>query len=368
MARSTAIHDRVAEAILDAAADLLARGGEPPTMNEVAAAAGVGRATLYRHFPTREQLLQALSITVRDATATRLAEADLDAVPVTEAIARVARVVAAGGSKYAALISRFGVSDYGGDAEQQIGTLLRALLQRGLDDGTFRADLTVEELLFLLGQLLQAAARMTAEHVAGVEKAAALVTSVFLHGTERRQDATADDRADLPTVAGSPATHGGSGPGRSCCPGAHRIRRRNAREVEMRRGLRRGQRDRARARRRLRLAWLAVTRPAAPAAVDEQAVNGIWHAVQGRTHGWQAAERLPPFLIVKADLEHHAPAVRMPRPVDGAVRQRGLDQCRVVLLLPPESRKLTVQDLDRPPFSHQVDGTTCSWIPASYRG
>jgi hypothetical protein len=28
----------------------------------------------------------------------------------------------------------------------------------------------------------------------GVEKAAALITSVFLHGTARRKDATADDR------------------------------------------------------------------------------------------------------------------------------------------------------------------------------
>ena len=51
MARNTAIHDRVAEVILDAAADLLAGGGEPPSMAEVAAAAGVARATLYRHFP-----------------------------------------------------------------------------------------------------------------------------------------------------------------------------------------------------------------------------------------------------------------------------------------------------------------------------
>jgi TetR/AcrR family transcriptional repressor of mexCD-oprJ operon len=185
MARSAAIHDRVAETILDVAADLLAVGGEPPSMADIAQAAGVGRATLYRHFPTREQLLLALSASARDATAARLAEADLDAVPVTEAIARVARVVAAGGSKYAALISRFGALGFAGDAEQQIDAQLRALLQRGLDDGTFRGDLTLTELLFLFGQLLQAAARMTAEGQAGVEKAAALVTTVFLQGTQR---------------------------------------------------------------------------------------------------------------------------------------------------------------------------------------
>jgi hypothetical protein len=64
----------------------------------------------------------------------------------------------------------------------QIGTLL----QRGPDNGTFRSDATAGELQFLLGQLLEAAARMTAEHQAGVEKAAALVTSVFLYGTQNR--------------------------------------------------------------------------------------------------------------------------------------------------------------------------------------
>jgi hypothetical protein len=80
---------------------------------------------------------------------------------VPEAIARVARVIAAGASKYAALISRFGMSGYDGDAEQQIGTMI--------------------------GQLLQGAARMTAERRAGVEKAAALVTTVFLQGTQSRQ-------------------------------------------------------------------------------------------------------------------------------------------------------------------------------------
>jgi TetR/AcrR family transcriptional regulator, mexCD-oprJ operon repressor len=180
--RSPAISGRIAEAILDSAADLLARRGEPPSLTDVAAAAGVARATVYRHFPTRERLLEALTTAARDATAARLAEADLDAVPVTEAIARIARVIASGGSKYAAVAARFGASDYTGDAEQQIGTMIHAVLRRGIDDGTLRTDLTTDELGSLLGSLLQAAARMTAEHQAGVEKAAALATSVFLHG------------------------------------------------------------------------------------------------------------------------------------------------------------------------------------------
>jgi hypothetical protein len=87
----------------------------------------------------------------------------------------------------------------------------------------------------------------------------------------------------------------------------------------MRHRLRLRQRDGARVRRRLRLARLAVPRSAAPAALDKQAVNGIRHAVQGCADGRQAAEPLPSLLIVKADLEHHAPAVRMPRPVDSAL-------------------------------------------------
>jgi TetR/AcrR family transcriptional repressor of mexCD-oprJ operon len=204
--RSTAIHDRVAEAILDAAAGLLAKRGEPPSMSDVAEAAGMARATLYRYFPTREQLLQALTTAAINATATRLTEAGLDTVPVAEAIARIARVVAAGGSQYAAVIDRFGPDDANA-VEQQLKTLIETLLRRGIDDGTFRDDLSVEELALLLGSLLQAAARMTAQDVAGVEKAAALVTSVFLHGTENREDATAKDRAIRRHAEAEPEEH-----------------------------------------------------------------------------------------------------------------------------------------------------------------
>jgi AcrR family transcriptional regulator len=116
---------------------------------------------LYRYFPTRERLLQALTAAGLNAAATRLAQADLDAVPVPEAIARITRVVAAAGGKYAAVASAF---DPVGAVDQQIGIMIEAVLRRGIDDGTFRGDLTVDELGFVLGYLLQTAGRMPAEH------------------------------------------------------------------------------------------------------------------------------------------------------------------------------------------------------------
>ena len=110
------------------------------------------------------------------------------------------------------------------------------------------------------------------------------------------------------------------------------------------------------ARRGRRPARLPGTRPAAATAVDEQAVDGIRDGIQRRAHDGQATERSPIF-GVEEHLEHHAPPVRMPRPVADPVGQCRLDQGRVMLFLPPEGRNLTVQDLDRPPLGHNRDGT-----------
>jgi len=62
MARSTIRKDaqRSRRAILDAAHELYSNGGEA-SFAEVASAAGVGQATVYRHFENREDLLAALA-------------------------------------------------------------------------------------------------------------------------------------------------------------------------------------------------------------------------------------------------------------------------------------------------------------------
>ena len=54
------LQQRVTAAILDGAARLFAAQGEQASMTDVAAAAGVARATVYRYFPNRQALLETL--------------------------------------------------------------------------------------------------------------------------------------------------------------------------------------------------------------------------------------------------------------------------------------------------------------------
>lgn len=174
-------------------------------MNGVAEKAGVARATLYRYFPSREELLQAVIAAAVEATEARLSEADLNTVPVAEGVARVARVVAAGGSKYSVLVGQLALGTHSSaelpgagltdSVEQKIKSQYEALLRRGVADGTFRTDLAVEDLSVIFGSLLESAARLGAERRAGVEQVAALVTSVFLRGTEHREQTNLAERA-----------------------------------------------------------------------------------------------------------------------------------------------------------------------------
>src|SRR5579862_1296314 len=96
-------HDRTATAILDAAVHLFSEEGGSSNMAEVAAAAGISRATLYRYFPHREALLEALSTYALADAAARLADAGLERAPVEEAIERIVRAIVAVGDHYAVL-------------------------------------------------------------------------------------------------------------------------------------------------------------------------------------------------------------------------------------------------------------------------
>lgn len=64
------------EKVLAAAREAFAEGGESTALEEIARRAGVGIGTLYRHFPNRQALLEALYVNEVDSVCRSAAELD----------------------------------------------------------------------------------------------------------------------------------------------------------------------------------------------------------------------------------------------------------------------------------------------------
>lgn len=192
MATSAALRDRTVRTILDAAAAILAERGGNASMADIAEAAGVGRATVYRYFPTRDALLDALCEAGTAELSRVLGKADLDRIAVPEGLARVARALIGLGSKYAALMPTGALGPLGQQVAdrnkvdpRQLIEPVHALLRRGVAEGVLRDDLTTETLWGMLEGLLDAASERVTEDHTGIEQASADAVSVFLYGTAR---------------------------------------------------------------------------------------------------------------------------------------------------------------------------------------
>ena len=177
--------DRTAAAILDAAAHVLSEQGSGANMAAVAAVAGVSRATLYRYYPDREALLEAMASHALADAAARLADAGLERAPVEEAIERIVRAMVAVGDRYAVIV-REHVKVDPVEAERLLGAPMRAVVLRGIESGLFRQDIDPEVLLELFGGALLAAVKLTERRKLGPEEASAATASIFLDGARAR--------------------------------------------------------------------------------------------------------------------------------------------------------------------------------------
>ncbi|WP_051179354.1 TetR/AcrR family transcriptional regulator [Nocardia concava] len=182
MSRTPALRDHIATLILDKATALFATHGESVSMADIAAAADIGRATLYRYFASRDALLEAMATAALTELRQRLTEARLETVPAPEALARLTRIFLAVGGKYVVL-TRTGAKP--ADRAEIAATVtepVQAVITRGIDAGDLRADLPADALLLLYGSLIETGIPMAAGPGGGVEHAAALIVDMFLHG------------------------------------------------------------------------------------------------------------------------------------------------------------------------------------------
>lgn len=178
-----ALQQRVAAAILDGAARIFAVQGEQASMNDVAEAAGVARATVYRYFPTREALLGELARAVMSDVDARLTSARIDEVAPEEGITRAVRALVDVGSPFVLLAREHGRSDPE-RFERELAEPLCQLFERGQAIGDIRDDIATARLTeSLIGLIV---GLLTASSPLGREDTTATVTRLFLDGARRR--------------------------------------------------------------------------------------------------------------------------------------------------------------------------------------
>ncbi|WP_282693632.1 helix-turn-helix domain-containing protein [Streptomyces sp. CC208A] len=172
--------------VLHAAAALLSRKATA-TMDEVARAAGIGRATLHRHFAGRDALVRALEQMCIEETEAVLEAARIEEGPADEA---VRRLVAA--SQPVAPLLSFLVTEnqlFEGEGQNEgwarLDARLAALFRRGQEEGTFRIDLTPAWLCEALYGLISSAAWAVADGRVAANDFSHMIAELLLGGARR---------------------------------------------------------------------------------------------------------------------------------------------------------------------------------------
>jgi AcrR family transcriptional regulator len=159
--RSDALRNR--ERLLEAAAAAFgAADGRPVSLEAIARDAGVGIGTLYRHFPTRDALVEAVyraELAEVAAAAGQLVEAHPALVALRRWMDRYADFVAA---KRGMAESLRGIIDSGAVEQTQtrasIVGAVETLLKAGVSDGSVRPDVRADDVVSsLLGIFLASA-------------------------------------------------------------------------------------------------------------------------------------------------------------------------------------------------------------------
>lgn len=192
--RADSIRNR--ERLLDAAAEIFSAGGSQASLESVARHAGVGIGTLYRHFPTREALFEAVyrhEVDHLSALADRLArEGDPVEALRTWLHANVRLVAAKKGMVEALQLVAHGSSDLKAYSFAQMTRAMGLLLQRGVVADQIRSDVGPEDLLRTLAGIFYS------QGAADWQPTVLRLVDVFVDGMRREREFLRSKLVDLP--------------------------------------------------------------------------------------------------------------------------------------------------------------------------
>ncbi|MGH3612003.1 MAG: TetR/AcrR family transcriptional regulator [Pseudonocardia sp.] len=202
--------DRTRRAVLETAARLLVKDAGT-SLAEIAAAAGVSRTTVHRHFPTQQALLHALALKAVGGLSTALAECRLEDGSASQVLQRVADAlvpmadelrfldVGAAGWELPDLLERW----------YSVTAVLEVLIERGKAEGDLRPELPTAWIADVFAAAMWAAGDSVADGRLAARDAPRLVIDVLLRGAGT---APAGQRPTAGTGEGFGSVSGVDGP------------------------------------------------------------------------------------------------------------------------------------------------------------
>lgn len=140
------------EKVLSAAREAFAESGYGVPLDEIAARAGVGPGTVYRHFPSKEDLFEAV-VTARVEDLLADARSRARAADPGEAFFGFLGRIRAEAAAKRDLPDAIGIT---GSLQQELNAALGSLLRRAQEAGEVRPEITTVDLLVLLKGLFRA--------------------------------------------------------------------------------------------------------------------------------------------------------------------------------------------------------------------
>jgi AcrR family transcriptional regulator len=158
--------------LLSAASELFVEAGTDVSLEAVAKRAGVGIGTLYRHFPTREALIEAAyrnEVALVSAAAEQLLAEHPPDIALAEWMNRyVAYMVAKRGMKDALHSVIASDSDLFTESRARLVAAISALLEAGAAAGSLRPDANAEDVLRAMGAVWNTTDEEQAQRVLGL--------------------------------------------------------------------------------------------------------------------------------------------------------------------------------------------------------